>query len=652
MKKRLISIIAMLFLVSIVTAACGSQPDQKATELPAPSATAVLPTETSVPTSLPTVEPTATNTPAPDPIPCTIAFETNRDKNWEIYRMDPDGNNLQNLTNANSDDTDAAWSPDGKWIAFVSNRKVDEGDGLHLFVMDLNGQQVRQLTHQNGGRSPAWSPDGKQIAYQMDGEIYTINADGSGETVNLTQSKAEDRKPVWSQDGKTIAWVSDKQVMVMQIDGSGKKSITRDGDVGDVRWSVDGNLVFFDPKNSIGCGNCVVNLDGIVVAQFDKGNLQQWLPFWTLDGKKVTLMGDKEIQLVGDVYPGYFLNLTNNPAEDMNPSAPANCGPVSVNPPQVKPEVVEPTKQSDGELTIGYETGDRNAVTNLDLLLQACGELKVTCVEGKTIRELADQGADAIISFSNRWHVEGSAPDIHDAIQRGIPVFVLNAESNQEGAYNLSIGSQAARSDLDWMIDQMGGKGKLVYYNFGQDPAIEAVFAEELAKFPGVKGVGIKVNQGDGSVTKDGITKMVKADPEIRAIWANDQNQDVFWGVEAAGEENPPLVLCNPKEDLWRGWQEKAAQNPNLKCRSVVSPIGTPYEAVYVAYGVLRGEKINPEALGGIYGNSFIYDYPVVTNDNLGEWLGKVGILEKGQWDSFWMKPMTPEEIMTRWFVK
>jgi hypothetical protein len=66
---------------------------------------------------------------------------------------------------------------------------------------------------------------------------------------------------------------------------------------------------------------------------------------------------------------------------------------------------------------------------------------------------------------------------------------------------------------------------------------------------------------------------------------------------------------------------------------------------------LLSGEQIDPAALGGNAGNTFLYEFPEITNKNLGEWLGKVDSFRVGNWDFLELPPMTHEEIKEKWFI-
>jgi TolB protein len=134
------------------------------------------------------------------------------DPYMDIFRADPDGENLVNLTNSKGYDAEGSFSTDGKQIVFCSNR-----DGhLNLYVMDADGKNVRQLTRTkdcyNGG--PFFSPDGKRVIFRSDRkekdrlQLYVINADGTGEKALTDNDKWVYWAPYWSKDSRHIIYTA------------------------------------------------------------------------------------------------------------------------------------------------------------------------------------------------------------------------------------------------------------------------------------------------------------------------------------------------------------------------------------------------------------------------------------------------------------
>ena len=141
-----------------------------------------------------------------------IAFSSNRDgpahviHGWptsEIYVMNADGRNQRRLTNNRADDWSPSWSPDGRRIAFISERdghahpRVPGWFTSEIYVMDADGGNQQNLTnHPSDDRSPSWSPDGTRIVFESDRdndrghniEIYVMDADGSNQLTSLTIS--------------------------------------------------------------------------------------------------------------------------------------------------------------------------------------------------------------------------------------------------------------------------------------------------------------------------------------------------------------------------------------------------------------------------------------------------------------------------------
>jgi Tol biopolymer transport system component len=132
-----------------------------------------------------------------------IAFMSERDGNWEIYVMNADGSGQANLTNNSANDRQPAWSPKGAKIAFTSDR-----DGnIEVYAMTAGGRRQTNLTKTAGNDIlPSWSPDGRKIAFTTNrdlatagDEIYTMNANGSGQTGFGGNSTVDDDAPSWGR---------------------------------------------------------------------------------------------------------------------------------------------------------------------------------------------------------------------------------------------------------------------------------------------------------------------------------------------------------------------------------------------------------------------------------------------------------------------
>lgn len=159
-----------------------------------------------------------------------IAFASDRDGNFEIYVMNPDGTNQINLTNNSNGDYRPSFSPDGSKIAFDSFR---DGSG-EIYVMNADGTNPLRLTNNVVfDVDPSFGPDGSKIVFSSarDGnfEIYVMNADGSNQ-IRLTENAANDASPAFSLNGSKIAFGSirdgNNEIYVMNSDGTGLTRLT------------------------------------------------------------------------------------------------------------------------------------------------------------------------------------------------------------------------------------------------------------------------------------------------------------------------------------------------------------------------------------------------------------------------------------------
>jgi Tol biopolymer transport system component len=275
-----------------------------------------------------------------------IAFMTDRDGNYEIYTMNPDGAEQANLTNHPSQDYNPAWSPDGTRMAFGSDR---DGNG-ELYIIDVNGSGLIRLTNEaEGDYAPAWSPDGTQVAFStfrdgnekdyFNSEIYIMKSNGT-DLIRLTNNLINDFFPAWSPDGTKIIFFSEQngvEINLINSDGSG---LVRLASGYSPSWSPDGTKIAFvgvnstylerwNPKfmlinyryDTIFSPNAhtdiyTMNADGSGITNLT--NTPGWsdaAPTWSPDGSQIAFQsshtGNSEIYIV-DVQGGKQVNLTNH----------------------------------------------------------------------------------------------------------------------------------------------------------------------------------------------------------------------------------------------------------------------------------------------------------------------------------------------------
>jgi prepilin-type N-terminal cleavage/methylation domain-containing protein/prepilin-type processing-associated H-X9-DG protein len=180
-----------------------------------------------------------------------IAFFSERDGNNEIYRMQPDGSGLLNLTNHPANDSCPGWCLSTGMVAFTSDR-----DGNNeIYLMGGDGSSPARLTNDTANDElPDCAPDGSKIAFESnrDGnwDIYLMNPDGSG-VLNLTHNPGDDMTPKFSRDGTQIAFYSNRDggacdIYMMNADGTNLRRLTTNpADDIDPSFSPDGSMIVF-----------------------------------------------------------------------------------------------------------------------------------------------------------------------------------------------------------------------------------------------------------------------------------------------------------------------------------------------------------------------------------------------------------------------
>ena len=136
---------------------------------------------------------------------------TQNQSNRNLWRLDLRTDEYRKIVGSSYLQQFPQYSPDGRRIAFSSDRSGELG----LWTCDADGENRRQLTSYGGstGGAPRWSPDGRWLAFDSREEgksqIYVIPA-GGGPKHRRTTGKADSRVPSWSRDGRWIYFSSDR----------------------------------------------------------------------------------------------------------------------------------------------------------------------------------------------------------------------------------------------------------------------------------------------------------------------------------------------------------------------------------------------------------------------------------------------------------
>jgi Tol biopolymer transport system component len=223
-----------------------------------------------------------------------IAFDRHRHHNWDIYVKRPArGAPAARLTTSVADDFAPSFSPDGRRIAFTSDRRGN----YDIYTMNAAGRDLRRITRSPGKDAfPSWSPNGRTLAFASnrtgDWELYTTNANGSGHLVQVTHRAGVDSLPVWSPDGTRLAFDAPRnrhyQICVVPARG-GTISVLTTGTARNVQpaWSPDGSRIAFTSNRSGSFDIWTIAVGSGALRRMTTATTAEFQPAWSPDGSRL-----------------------------------------------------------------------------------------------------------------------------------------------------------------------------------------------------------------------------------------------------------------------------------------------------------------------------------------------------------------------------
>jgi serine/threonine protein kinase/Tol biopolymer transport system component len=307
------------------------------------------PTVAAAPTDTPTPEPTATPTVAGTPFGggSRIAFISNRDgQNYQIYTMNSDGSDVQQLTFDPTNKwepgwdlhgTQLAWNPDGTKLVYVAAGNVN--NGLDLWMIDANGKnQVDITTAPGNDYDPTWCGDGtlwftstrignaRQIFYTT---LADVAAEKRPNNFSATHKSPTEYDPALFPDCKSLIFITTsfdgQEFRRYFLDGSSNRTFRSSKDffnafLDDPAISPDGQYVLYTLRGStnINLTESENRLSRIELTTVGTNFSAQWSP----DGKWIVFTSlrdqNREIYLMTVAGTGQT-NLTHNEATDTDP---------------------------------------------------------------------------------------------------------------------------------------------------------------------------------------------------------------------------------------------------------------------------------------------------------------------------------------------
>ena len=189
-----------------------------------------------------------------------------RDGNWDVWVYDLERKVATRLTFHDGYDGDQVWSPDGKYIAFSSDR--DGRENPYIKRADGSGEAERLAEIEHDFWAYSWTPDGKWILGEIQSDSFdlvAVSTDGSGDVVEYLASEFFDRFPAISPDGRWLAYMSEEsgrsEIYVRPFPFAPGKWQVSDGGGSWPSWSPDGSELIYRTEEGLMSATVTIGTD-------------------------------------------------------------------------------------------------------------------------------------------------------------------------------------------------------------------------------------------------------------------------------------------------------------------------------------------------------------------------------------------------------
>ena len=235
-----------------------------------------------------------------------------------IWVAPVDGSEAQRFTSGTANASSPEWSPDGRWLAFVSEReseatgkdaKKQGKDKPQIWVLPVTGGEARQLTFmEHGASSPVWSPDSKRLIFSAQ--------------VGPADEETEEGKPLpkvrvinqlwYKLDGVGFIYERRSHLFLTSVNGGTPQQLTDgDWDDGDAAWSPDGTQIVFTSNHAedrwriLGADLYTLQIHDNTASELrclTDSTLACGSPSWSPDGKTIAFLASAKVHSGGHTY--------------------------------------------------------------------------------------------------------------------------------------------------------------------------------------------------------------------------------------------------------------------------------------------------------------------------------------------------------------